>query len=173
MNKNQEVFTAKSELDVVQFWAEAFDLYGSKQLGTQTHTQTHIQTLLCWKGEKIKRVKVRNSIDWVKGSLIGKLKAAHTSKAHQGIHSLPLGRHVFSHPQESWALSQAAVTWQDKCHTQNVPLPLWWAWPPREWNIPLVSWDQPSWLCPFPTSHVPAASLQVGQCKKQKSPWQC
>ena len=39
--------------------------------------------------ERIGRVNVRKLIGWDKGSLIGKAKGMHASKAKQGIHSLP------------------------------------------------------------------------------------
>jgi len=40
-----------------------------------------------------------------------------TSKAKQGIHSLPpIGRQMFIHSQENRAPSHVTVTWEDKCH---------------------------------------------------------
>ena len=44
-------------------------------------------------GERLGRVKVRKLVGWDKDSLIGKAKAARTSKVKQGIHSpLPISR---------------------------------------------------------------------------------
>jgi len=41
----------------------------------------------------------------------------HISKAKQGIQSLlPMGRQVYSHLQESRALSRVMITWEDKRH---------------------------------------------------------
>ena len=75
-------------------------------------------------GERIRRVKVRKLVGWENDSFIGKAKAAHTSKANQGIHSLlPIGRQVFSHLQESKATSRVMVTWEDKRHHSECPLP--------------------------------------------------
>ena len=68
-------------------------------------------------GERIRRAKVKKLVGQDKDSLIGKAKAAHTSKANQGIHSpLPIGRQAFSHLQESGAPPCVMVTWEDKCH---------------------------------------------------------
>jgi len=50
-------------------------------------------------------------------------KSVHASKAEQGIHSLlPIGRKVFSHLQQSRALSRVTATWEDKHHHSKVPL---------------------------------------------------
>jgi len=58
-------------------------------------------------GERIGRAKVRQLVGRDKDSLISKAKAVHASKAKSGIHSLlPIGRQVFSHLQESRALSR-------------------------------------------------------------------
>ena len=117
---------------------------------------------------------------WDKDSLIGKAKAAHTSKEKQGIHSpLPIGRQVFSHPQESRAPSCVMVTWEDKHHrSEHPPLSFFpsficWAWCHMVWNIPLVSWGQLSRLCPLPASCAPPASSLVGWGEEQKRPWLC
>ena len=73
-------------------------------------------------GERIRRVKVWKFEGWDKDSLIGKAKAAHASKAKQGIHSLLLvGRQVFSQPQESRAPSRETVTWEEKRHHSECP----------------------------------------------------
>ena len=62
-------------------------------------------------GERLGRVKVRKLVAWGKDNLICKAKAAHASKAKQGVHSpLPIGRQVFSHLQESRAPSCVKVT---------------------------------------------------------------
>ena len=54
--------------------------------------------------------------------MIGKAKAACTSKAKQGIHSpLPMGRQVLSHLQESRASSRAKVTWEENRHHGRHP----------------------------------------------------
>ena len=46
----------------------------------------------------------------------------HAGRAKQGIHSaLPMGRQVFSHPQESWAPSCVTVTGEDKHHNAKCP----------------------------------------------------
>jgi len=72
--------------------------------------------------QRIRRVKVRKLMGCNKGSVIGKGKATHTSKAKQGIHSLlPISRQVFSHLQESRAPSHRTVTWEDKCHNSECP----------------------------------------------------
>ena len=41
------------------------------------------------------------------------------------------------------------------------------------WDIPLVSWGQPSQLCPLPAPCAPPASSLVGWCEEQKRPWLC
>lgn len=52
--------------------------------------------------EKIGKIKDRKLMGSVKGTLIGKAKAAHRSKSKQGIKSLlPTCRQVFSHPPDS------------------------------------------------------------------------
>lgn len=54
---------------------------------------------------------------WDKYFLIGNIKVMYTSKRKQGIHSpLPMGRLLFSPPQESRAPSHITVTWDSKCH---------------------------------------------------------
>ena len=111
-----------------------------------------------------------------KDSLTGKAKAVHASKAKQGIHSpLPMGRQVFSHPQESRAPSHIMVTWEDKCHNARCPpfLPsspsLYTQHDIMVWNIPLASSGQLSWLCPLPMSRAPPA-LSLAGPEKLKSP---
>jgi len=54
--------------------------------------------------------------------VIGKAKAAHTSKANQGIHLLrPIIRQVFSHRQESRVPSCVMVIWEEKRHHAECP----------------------------------------------------
>jgi len=66
-------------------------------------------------GERIVKVRVGDLVGRDKDSLTGKAKAAHTSKAKQGICSLlPIGRQVCSHLPESRALSRVTVTWENK-----------------------------------------------------------
>lgn len=69
------------------------------------------------------KFKVRKFMGAVKDRLIGKAKAAHTSKEKSALHSpLPKGRQ-FSNIQETWAPSFITVTWQDKQHhSKCVPL---------------------------------------------------
>lgn len=48
------------------------------------------------------RMKVTELVYWYKGSLKGKAKATHTTKAEQVIHSpFSMGRQVVSHPKKS------------------------------------------------------------------------
>ena len=130
-------------------------------------------------GERTGRVKVRKLVGWE--TSINKAKAAHASKAKQGIHSLlPISRQVFSHLQESRAVSCATITWEDKCHhskcdpfLSSSPCFICWAWHPMAWNIPWVCWDQLSQLCPLPASPASPAYSLVGQCEEQKRPWLC
>jgi len=101
-------------------------------------------------GEIIGRVKVRKLVGWDKYSLVNKAKAAHTSKAKSGIHSLlPISKQVFNHVQESRAPSDITVTWQYKYHNSKCPpFPssshsfLCWAWYLMVCDILLVSWGQ-------------------------------
>jgi len=88
---------------------------------------------------------------WDKNSSTGKAKAAHVSKAKQGIQSpLPISRQVFSHLQESRAPSRVTVTWENKLRNSKCPnVPpapsfspsfICWAWHHMVWNIPSVRW---------------------------------
>jgi len=74
-------------------------------------------------GKRIGRVKVRKIMGGDKASLIGKEKAARTSKAKQGIHLLvPTSRQVFGQLWESRVPSRITVTWEDKCCDSKRPL---------------------------------------------------
>lgn len=67
--------------------------------------------------ERTGRVKVRKLVGGDEDNLTGKAKSMHASKAEQGI---PMGREMLSHAQESWALSQVRVAWQEKhCHSEH------------------------------------------------------
>lgn len=69
------------------------------------------------------KVKVRKPMGWSKGTLIGKAKAGHTSKAKQGsLSALPHGRQVFSHPWESRAPSHKCLLGKTNVITLNIPL---------------------------------------------------
>ena len=126
-------------------------------------------------GERIRRVKIRKLVGWDKDSLVGKAKAARTSKAKQGIHSpLPIGRQVFSHLQEGWAPLHVTVTWEDKRHLSEHPpfllLP----------QLCMLSMTSYGMGYPFgqlrsalPASYAPPAYSLVGGCEMQKRPWRC
>lgn len=131
--------------------------------------------------ERTRKKKVKKLMGWDKDRLIRKAKASHTSKAKQGIFpAFPMGRQMFSHPQESRARSHIIVTWENKCHRSKHSSFLssslhfvYWAWYHRVWNIPLDSWDHLFWLCLLPGSYGPPASLQAWQFKWQKRLWLC
>jgi len=116
-------------------------------------------------------------MDWHKESFTGKAKAAHTGKAKQGTHSLPICRQVFNHLQESRAfiMQNGLLEWQmpslQMFPPSSSPSFVGWAWCRMVWNIPLVSWGQLSRLCPFPTTCAPSAHLLVGWGEKQKRLW--
>ena len=118
---------------------------------------------------------------WDKDSLLERVKAACKSKAKEGIRSLlPVSRQIFSHVQESRAPSRVMVTWEVKHHNSEWPRLLpsfpsfyWWACYHIVWNISLISWGQPSQLCPLPTSGASATCSLVECCKRQKRSWLC
>jgi len=128
-------------------------------------------TLSSGTGETIRRVKVRKLVGWDKGSLIGKAKAMCTSKAKQGIHSLlPVSTQVFSHLQESRALSCVIVIWEGKYHhSEQCPFLLlphgFYCW---VWHH---AFSQLSQLCLLPTSCSSQAYLLEGWGEEQKRPW--
>lgn len=77
---------------------------------------------LQWDGGKSQRHKKRKLGSGNKDGLM--VKQSHSCKqSKQGIHlSVPMGRQVFSHCQESRAPSSVMVTQEDKCHLFECPL---------------------------------------------------
>lgn len=68
-------------------------------------------------GERIRTVKVRKPIGWVKDGGVSKIKATSSGNAKQIINlSLPIDRQVFSHPQESQAPSCVTATWENNAN---------------------------------------------------------
>ena len=64
-----------------------------------------------------------------------------TSEANQGIHSpLPMGRQVFSHPQDSRAPSRVTVTWKDKRHRSECCLPTPFLFPQAPYKLSMTSY---------------------------------
>lgn len=112
------------------------------QMATKPCAAPHSGFCTSERGEGITRVEMRNLCWGDTDSLTGEVKA-HTSKAKVGIHPpVPMGRQMFSHPQESRAPSQVVVTWEDKCHDSQYPhfLPsspssICWACHVMAWNV--------------------------------------
>lgn len=119
--------------------------------------------------ERVRRVKARKLVSWIKDSLMDKAKAIHTTKAKQIIPSLfPMGWWVFSHLWETRVPSHIMVTWEDKHQDFKCsPVPLFsthficWAWCYMVWTIPSVIWGQ--------LSQLPVHFQPPCQCNNPKS----
>lgn len=92
-------------------WSWVFSSTSSTSLFYYSSTNSDINvTLFSWDmfshplrwGWELEQVEVWEFIDWAINSLPEKAEAAHAIKTKQQIHSsLPIGRQVFSHFQES------------------------------------------------------------------------
>lgn len=102
---------------------------------------------------------------------------AHKQSKMRNSFTLPIGRQVFSHFQESRAPSRITVTWEGKHHHSKHPLLpssspgfICWAWHHTIWNILLLRWGQLCQLCPFPT-FVHSQSTHWWDGEEKKRPW--
>lgn len=109
---------------------------------------------------------------------IRKAKVAHASKAKRGIPLLlPISRQMCRHFPESRTSACVMAACEDKHHNfKHFPVYLLflsfyhWTQHHMVWNVPLVRWNQLSWLCPIPRS-CPLASLFAlgwGEGKERK-----
>lgn len=145
-------------------------------LATKHDTTTH-SVPTSGTTERTGIVNVRKPVGWDKDSLIGKAKTTHPRKVKQGIYSsLPFGRQVLMHSQESRVPSHSGLRRQ---------MPSLWMFPPSFffpssicrrrchmiWNVPLVSWDQLSWMGLLPALCASPAPSLVGWGESQKRSW--
>lgn len=108
-----------------------------------------------WMGDGTGNVNMKKSMVGHKYCLIGKAKAACTSKAKQGVlHCFPL---VFSHFQDSWDSPRVTATREDKHGTSKHPShlllsPSFYSCAHHHavWSMALVSCTQQSRLRPLP-----------------------
>ena len=127
--------------------------------------------------KRIRRLKVRKVVGWDKDSLIAKAKLHMQAKqSKEFIHYLPPAGKRPATFLENMASSHVAGTWEGKCHKHECQCHPFLLLCPTfycstqchmVWNIPLVSWDHLSWLCPLPVSC--AAPSLVRNCEKQKA----
>lgn len=138
------------------------DWNGLTSQAAQPHIASH--SLLNGMGKRIGEVKVWQLMDWDKGSLPTKAKAAYTRKAKQEIN----------------LLLPIMVSWEDKHHRSEHFSPHFFCkaviaqhnnigYGPSLW----VCWGQLSWLCPFPAPCSSPAPYWQGSRRSWQSPWLC
>ena len=130
-----------------------FSRYGCHSLNLAGNWTPHPSPSVGWGGQLEKKKKVK-LMGWDENSLIGKAKAAHASKAKQGIHSLlPMDRQVFSHLQESRAPSDISYLARQK--------PSLWMSPPSFFSPPVYMRSMTSYGMEYPCHQLGSAVLAV------------